>query len=305
MSAKPVIYVIYYSMYGHIATLGDSIVKGLEKSGSVDVKVFQVPETLDSTVLQVMTAPPKREGVPVITPAELPKADAYLFGIPTRFGTAPAQIKAFWDATGQLWQKGELAGKMAGIFFSTASQSGGQESTAWTFLPNLVHHQIIFVPLGYSKAFGLLTDSSQVTGGSAYGAGTVAGGDGSRQSSKAELEIAEIHGEYFASVVAKYHGCIRHLTMSTTDPSAAKPDSFAIGSISKRDRSGSGDEATPVYPVKHPTVSYAGAAKGRPAAQSSNLFNYYSTSNSKNYQKNQQNPTKQQKNVKTQKPLKN
>ncbi|PVV03548.1 hypothetical protein BB560_001965 [Smittium megazygosporum] len=93
--------------------------------------------------------------------------------------------------------------------------------------------------------------------------------------------------------------------MSTTDPSAAKPDGFAIGSISKRDRSGSGDEAAPVYPVKHPTISYAGAAKGRPAAQSSNLFNYYSTSNSKNYQKNQQNPTKQQKNVKTQKPLKN
>ncbi|PVV02406.1 hypothetical protein BB560_003140, partial [Smittium megazygosporum] len=99
--------------------------------------------------------------------------------------------------------------------------------------------------------------------------------------------------------------CIRHLTTSTTDPSAAKPDSFAIGSISKRDRSGSGDEATPVYPVKHPTMSYAGAAKGRPAAQSSNLFNYYSTSNSKNYQKNQQNTTKQQKNVKNQKPLKN
>ncbi|PVV04899.1 hypothetical protein BB560_000580, partial [Smittium megazygosporum] len=93
--------------------------------------------------------------------------------------------------------------------------------------------------------------------------------------------------------------------MSTTDPSAAKPDGFAIGSISKRDRSGSGDEAAPVYPVKHPTMSYAGAAKGRPAAQSSNLFNYYSTSNSKNYQKNQQNTTKQQKNVKTQKPLKN
>ncbi|PVU92659.1 hypothetical protein BB560_006040 [Smittium megazygosporum] len=93
--------------------------------------------------------------------------------------------------------------------------------------------------------------------------------------------------------------------MSTTDPSAAKPDGFAIGSISKRDRSGSGDEAAPVYPVKHPTMSYAGAAKGRPAAQSSNLFNYYSTSNSKNYQKNQQNPTKQQKNVKNQKPLKN
>ncbi|PVV04928.1 hypothetical protein BB560_000554 [Smittium megazygosporum] len=90
--------------------------------------------------------------------------------------------------------------------------------------------------------------------------------------------------------------------MSTTDPSAAKSDGFAIGSISKRDRSGSGDEAAPVYPVKHPTMSYAGAAKGRPAAQSSNLFNYYSTSNSKNYQKNQQNPTKQQKNVKNQKP---
>ncbi|PVU91683.1 hypothetical protein BB560_006108, partial [Smittium megazygosporum] len=99
--------------------------------------------------------------------------------------------------------------------------------------------------------------------------------------------------------------CIRHLTMSTTDPSAAKPDGFAIGSISKRDRSGSGDEAAPVYPVKHPTMSYAGAAKGRPAAQSSNLLNYYSNSNSKNYQKNQQNPTKQQKNVKNQKPLKN
>ncbi|PVU99768.1 hypothetical protein BB560_005448 [Smittium megazygosporum] len=89
---------------------------------------------------------------------------------------------------------------------------------------------------------------------------------------------------------------IRHLTVSANDPSAAKPDGFAIGRTNKRDSSNSRDEAAPVYPVKHPTMSYAGAAKGRPAAQSSNLFNYYSTSNSKNYKKNQQNPTKQQKN---------
>ncbi|PVV01057.1 hypothetical protein BB560_004541, partial [Smittium megazygosporum] len=93
--------------------------------------------------------------------------------------------------------------------------------------------------------------------------------------------------------------CIRHLTMSTTDPSAAKPDDFAIGSISKRDRSGSGDEAAPVYPVKHPTVSYAGAAKGRPAAQSSNLFNYYSTSNSKTTKKINKTPQNNKKNKTT------
>ncbi|PVU89066.1 hypothetical protein BB561_005569 [Smittium simulii] len=205
MSTKPVIYVIYYSMYGHIATLGDAVLEGLHKNDNVDVKTFVVPETLSEQVLEKMNAPPKREDVPIISPEDLPKADAYMFGLPTRFGTPPAQFKAFWDSTGQLWQNGELCGKMAATFFSTASQSGGQESTVWSMLPNLAHHQMLFVPLGYAKAFAQLTDNSQVSGGSAYGSGTIAGSDGSRQPSENELDIARIHGEYFASTVAQYH----------------------------------------------------------------------------------------------------
>lgn len=138
---------------------------------------------------------------PVITPDELVKADGFLFGYPTRFGMLPAQAKAFWDSTGGLWMKGALVGKPAGVFFSTGTQGGGQETTALTSVTQLVHHGMIYVPIGYSSP--LVTDMSEVHGGSPYGAGTLAGPDGSRQPSELELKLARHQGKHTGSIVAK------------------------------------------------------------------------------------------------------
>jgi NAD(P)H dehydrogenase (quinone) len=156
------------------------------------------PETLSDEVLTKMHAPPKQD-VPIITVDELKEADAILWGIPTRFGTMPAQIKSFLDATGQLWQSGALAGKFTGTFFSTASQHGGQETTAFTTLTYFAHHGMLYVPLGFSNAN--MFDNSEVIGSSAYGAGTVSNGDGSRMPTEKELSIARTQGENFAKAV--------------------------------------------------------------------------------------------------------
>ncbi|KAI8320849.1 flavoprotein WrbA [Martensiomyces pterosporus] len=197
---KPRVFVITYSTYGHINAVAQSIKKGLQKTGSVDVELYQFPETLSGEVLSKMHAPPK-SNIPVITVDKLTEADGFLFGFPTRFGSAPAQVKAFFDATGGLWAKGALHGKPAGFFFSTGSQHGGQETTVMSFLPNLVHHGILYVPFGFRNTN--LFDNSEVVGGSAWGAGTVANSDGSRQPSQKELEVAETQGEDFATVVTK------------------------------------------------------------------------------------------------------
>ncbi|KAJ2351902.1 hypothetical protein IWW50_001033 [Coemansia erecta] len=193
------IFVITYSTFGHINKVAESVVKGLEKGG-VEVGRYQIAETLSDEILEKMHAAPKPD-IPVLNPKDLPEADGYLFGFPTRYGTTPAQVKTFFDATGGLWTKQALAGKPAGFFFSTASQHGGQEVTVFTSLPILAHHGIIFVPLGYANAH--LFDNSEVIGGSPWGAGTIANGDGSRQPSQKELEIAETQGERFAEVAKK------------------------------------------------------------------------------------------------------
>ncbi|PVU87032.1 hypothetical protein BB559_000756 [Furculomyces boomerangus] len=201
--AKPTVIVAYYSVYGHVRKLADKIVEGLNSAGNVDVKLYQFKENLPEDVLAMFKAPPQDPEVPFLTPEILGEADAFLMGIPTRYGSMPAQVKAFWDSTGPLWSTGKLVGKMGGFFFSTASQGGGQETTALVSLTNLIHHGIIYVPLGYTH--NNLFDLSEVVGGSAYGAGTVAAGDGSRQPSVKELEVAEHQGKSFAAIVAKYH----------------------------------------------------------------------------------------------------
>jgi NAD(P)H dehydrogenase (quinone) len=132
-----------------------------------------VPETLPEEVLTKMHAPPKPD-IPLIDPATLAKYDAFLLGIPTRYGNFPAQWKVFWDSTGQQWATGGFWGKYAGIFVSTASHGGGQESTNIAAMSTLAHHGIIYVPLGYAKAFAQITDLSEVHGGSPWGAGTFA-----------------------------------------------------------------------------------------------------------------------------------
>ncbi|SPO06129.1 probable NADH-quinone oxidoreductase Pst2 [Cephalotrichum gorgonifer] len=198
----PKVAIVYYSMYGHIKTLADAELRGIQAAGGT-ADVFQLPETLSEEVLGKMHAPPKSD-VPVLEdPSVLAGYDAFLLGIPTRYGNFPAQWKAFWDKTGGLWAKGALHGKFAGLFISTGTPGGGQESTALAAMSTLTHHGIIYVPLGYKNNFPILANLNEVRGGSPWGAGTFAGADGSRQPSPLEIELAEIQGKTFYETVAK------------------------------------------------------------------------------------------------------
>ncbi|CAF3712219.1 unnamed protein product [Rotaria sordida] len=214
MTAQPAstnktrINVIYYSMYGHIAKMAKSVVKGVEAAGA-EVRLIQIPETLSQEVLTKMHAPEKDKSVPTITfgaagentvTAEdaLTNCDGILLGFPTRFGGMPAQVKALWDSTGGLWMKGGLVGKPISVFFSTGTQGGGQETTTLTSLTNFIHHGMIIVPIGYTCP--LQSNMGEIHGGSAYGAGTYAGADGSRQPTELELQVAEHQGTYFTQV---------------------------------------------------------------------------------------------------------
>jgi NAD(P)H dehydrogenase (quinone) len=164
----------------------------------------RIPETLPQEVLTKMHAPPKDTSIKTLEdPAELAQYDAFLLGIPTRYGNFPAQWKTFWDKTGGQWATGGFWGKYAGLFISTASLGGGQESTALASMSTFAHHGIIYVPFGYAKAFPDMSDLSEVHGGTPWGAGTFAGGDGSRQPSARELKIAEIQGEEFYKTISK------------------------------------------------------------------------------------------------------
>jgi NAD(P)H dehydrogenase (quinone) len=220
-------------MYGHIRQLAEAEKAGIEKAGGT-ADLFQyvlplartcprqtaasqksnmltrnnrIPETLSEEVLGKMYAPAKPTDIPVLEdPATLEQYDAFLLGVPTRYGNFPAQWKTFWDKTGKQWAAGGFHGKYAGVFVSTGSMGGGQESTAIAVLSTLAHHGIIYVPLGYAKAFGIMTDLSEARGGSPWGAGTFAGGDGSRQPSDKERELASIQGEEFYKTVAKAFG---------------------------------------------------------------------------------------------------
>lgn len=194
-ASRAKIYIVYYSTYTHMHQLAHAIKKGAEAYGA-DVSVYQVPETLPTAVLQKMHAPEKSSD-PVIAPAQLAEADGVIFGFPTRFGMSAAQMKGLLDSTGQLWAKGALLGKTASTFFGTATQAGGQETTAMTFVTQLTHHGMLFVPIGYSNP---ALFSEELHGGSPWGAGTLAAGDGSRQPSELEIGVAEHQGKHFAEV---------------------------------------------------------------------------------------------------------
>ena len=182
--------------------MAECVVKGINAVDGCEAVLLQVPETLPTEVLEKMHAAPKPEDVPIADPHTLPEFDGFVFGIPTRFGMMPAQMKAFFDATGGLWQSGALVGKPAAVFVCTGTQGGGQETTALTTITQLAHHGMIFVPVGYS--FGAqLFDTEVVRGGSPYGAGCYAGAGGSRQPSELELAHAEHQGKYFAAVAKK------------------------------------------------------------------------------------------------------
>ncbi|KEZ43741.1 hypothetical protein SAPIO_CDS4375 [Scedosporium apiospermum] len=201
----PKIAIVYYSMYGHIKQLAEAQKKGIEKAGG-SADIFQIPETLSDEVLGKMHAPPKAQYPTLDDPAVLAGYDAFLLGIPTRYGNFPAQWKAFWDKTGGLWAKGGFHGKLAGLFISTGTLGGGQESTAIAAMSTLTHHGIIYVPLGYAHTFPQFSNVNEVRGGSAWGAGTFAAADGSRQPSATELEVAQIQGEQFYKTAAKHFG---------------------------------------------------------------------------------------------------
>ncbi|MCJ1342465.1 Minor allergen Alt a 7 [Peltigera leucophlebia] len=198
----PKIAIVFYSLYGHIQKLAEAEQKGIEAAGGT-ADLYQVRETLPQEVLTKMHAPPQNPDIPFATPDILEAYDGFLFGIPTRYGNFPAQWKAFWDSTGKQWQTGGYWGKYAGVFVSTATAGGGQESTVINSLSTLAHHGIIYVPLGYKTTFPLLADLSEVRGGSPWGAGTFAGGDGSRQPSNKEIELAIAQGKAFYETVAK------------------------------------------------------------------------------------------------------
>ncbi|KAL3695220.1 hypothetical protein R1sor_009296 [Riccia sorocarpa] len=198
------IFIVFYSMYGHVLTLARKIKEGVDSVEGVEGYLFQVPETLTAETLEQMKAPSKDPSIPIITASELPQADALLFGFPTRYGAMAAQMKAFFDTTGQLWRNQLLAGKPAGFFVSTGTQGGGQETTAWTAVTQLAHHGMLFVPIGYTFGAGMFK-LDEIRGGSPYGAGTFAG-DGSRIPSESELALAEHQGRYTAGIVKRLAG---------------------------------------------------------------------------------------------------
>lgn len=197
----PKVAIVFYSTYGHVQKLAEAEQAGLKKAG-IEADLYQVAETLPQEVLTKMHAPPK-SNIPTVTAAILEKYDAFLFGIPTRYGNFPAQWKAFWDTTGGQWGSGAYHGKYAGVFVSTGTPGGGQESTIINSISTLTHHGIIYVPLGYKNNFAQLANISEVRGGSPWGAGTFSGADGSRQPSALELDVATIHGESFGKIISR------------------------------------------------------------------------------------------------------
>ncbi|TFK66830.1 NADH-quinone oxidoreductase [Pluteus cervinus] len=198
---SPRVAIIIYTMHGHIGKMADAVQKGIKSAGGT-ADILQVAETLSKEVLNKIRAPPKPD-YPIVQVADLLKYDAFLFGIPTRFGGMSGQWKAFWDATGGIWGQGALAGKYAGFFVSTSAPGGGQEETIMTSISTLTHHGIIFVPFGYSHAFPQLTTLAEVRGGSPWGAGTFTGADDCREPTDLEKEIAEIQGSSFWKIVSR------------------------------------------------------------------------------------------------------
>ncbi|CEG41450.1 nad h:quinone type iv [Plasmopara halstedii] len=180
--------------------MAESVKSGVESVDGVTAEIYQVEETLSDETLSKMHAPSKKDH-PIATPDVLKEANGILFGIPTRFGLVPAQVKALFDACGGLWAAGALVGKPAGIFFSTGTMGGGQETTAFTTLTFLTHQGMTFVPLGYRSKH--LLNMDEIHGGSPWGAGTFAGPSGARQPTQLELDVAKAQGESFAVVAKK------------------------------------------------------------------------------------------------------
>jgi NAD(P)H dehydrogenase (quinone) len=191
--------VLYYSSYGHIERMAQEVAAGVQDAGA-EVVVKRVPETVPEEVAR-KSGFKLDQKAPVATVEELASYDAVIFGTPTRFGNMAGQMKTFLDQAGSLWMRGALVGKVGGVFTSSATQHGGQESTILTFHPVLLHLGFVIVGLPY--AFQGQMGHAEVMGNSPYGASTVAGGDGSRQPSKVELEGARFQGRHIAQIATK------------------------------------------------------------------------------------------------------
>lgn len=196
--------VVFYSMYGHLYKMAEAIAEGVKDVKGTEVVLRQVPETLPTDVLAKMGAVEAKKAfahIPVCTVEELATADAIIFGAPTRFGNMVGQMRQFLDATGQLWAKGALVGKVGSVFTSSATQHGGQESTILSFHTTLLHHGMVLVGLPYT--FQGQTRIDEITGGSPYGASTITGGQGERMPSENELAAARFQGKHVATLAKK------------------------------------------------------------------------------------------------------
>jgi NAD(P)H dehydrogenase (quinone) len=199
--------IAFYSTYGHVYKMAVAVAEGVKEISGADVELRRVPETLPQAVLEKMGAVEAQKAfsnVPVCTVDELAEADAIIFGTPTRFGNMCGQMRQFLDATGQLWANGSLVGKVGSVFTSSATQHGGQESTILTFHVTLLHHGFVVVGLPYAFQGQMRID--EITGGSPYGASTIAGGDGSRMPSENELDAARFQGKHVAEIALKLAG---------------------------------------------------------------------------------------------------
>ncbi len=191
-------------MYGHVYQLAEAVAEGARQVPDTEVAVYQVQELVPEEVLEKSGAKTARqafEHIPFAQPDKMAEANAVIFGTPTRFGNMCAQMRNFLDQTGSLWGKGALIGKVGSVFASTGTQHGGQETTITSFHTTLLHHGMIVVGVPYSQQE--LLNMDEITGGTPYGATTLAGADGSRQPSANELAIAKFQGKHVAEIASK------------------------------------------------------------------------------------------------------
>ena len=194
------ILILYYSSYGHIETMARAVAEGAAAIEGTSVEVKRVPELMPTEVASAAGIK-LDQAAPIAVPDELADYDAIIFGTPTRFGNMAAQMRNFLDQTGPLWFQNKLVGKVGSVFCSTASQHGGQETTITSFHTTLLHHGMIIVGLPYTFAGN--TEMGEISGGTPYGATTIAGGDGSRMPSENELDGARFQGRHVAEIARK------------------------------------------------------------------------------------------------------
>jgi len=194
------ILVLYYSSYGHVERMARAVAEGVRRVPGTEATMKRVPELVPEAVAEKASIKLDQEA-PVAQPAELADYDAVIFGTPTRFGNMASQMRNFLDQTGGLWAKGALVGKVGSVFASTGTQHGGQETTITSFHTTLLHHGMVVVGVPYTCQ--ALSEMGEVSGGTPYGATTLAGADGGRRPSENELKIAAFQGEHVTRIAAK------------------------------------------------------------------------------------------------------